>query len=133
MVAFFMVNSRASYNALLGRDWIHTSWCILLTLYQFLIFWNGNEVEVVWVDNKPFVAKIRYLEVMLYEDDIGPVKLNRRDKNEKPMVTTMVKQQENQIIQVYRQLDQPLVVITPIDEDDTPNVVNRPELIIEKV
>ena len=92
MTALFVVNSRASYNALLGKDWIHTSWCIPSMLHQFLIFWNGNEVEVVWANNKPVVAKIHYSKVVLYEDDIGPVKLFGKDKNKKLRAATIIKQ-----------------------------------------
>ena len=25
---FFLINSTANYNALLGRDWIHANWCV---------------------------------------------------------------------------------------------------------
>ena len=25
---FFVINSTANYNALLGRDWIHANWCV---------------------------------------------------------------------------------------------------------
>ena len=26
--AFFVINSTANYNILLGRDWIHANWCV---------------------------------------------------------------------------------------------------------
>ena len=52
--AFFMVNSSASYQALLGRDWIHANWCVPSSLHQFLLLWKGDEVEVVWAEEKPF-------------------------------------------------------------------------------
>ena len=45
---FFVINSTANYNALLGRDYIHANWCVLSFLHQFLLFWKGDEVEVVW-------------------------------------------------------------------------------------
>ena len=43
----FVIDSTANYNILLGRDWIHANWCVSSSLYQFLLFWKGNEVEVV--------------------------------------------------------------------------------------
>ena len=45
--AFSVINSTANYNALLGRDWIHANWCMLSSFHQFLLFWKGDEVEVV--------------------------------------------------------------------------------------
>ena len=45
--AFFMINSIANYNALLERYWIHANWCVSSSLHQFLLFWKGDEVEVV--------------------------------------------------------------------------------------
>ena len=30
--SFFMIDSTASYNILLGRDWIHDNWCVLSSL-----------------------------------------------------------------------------------------------------
>ena len=42
MTAFFIIDSKTEYNALLGRDWIHQTSCIPSSLYQVLIFWDGN-------------------------------------------------------------------------------------------
>ena len=33
LTAFFVVESSASYNVLLGRDWIHTNWCVPSSLH----------------------------------------------------------------------------------------------------
>ncbi|GLT89506.1 hypothetical protein SLE2022_074840 [Rubroshorea leprosula] len=33
MSAFFVVDTVATYNALLGRDWIHSSWCVPSSLH----------------------------------------------------------------------------------------------------
>ena len=38
MTAFFIVDSKTEYNALLGRDWIHQTSCIPYSLYQVLVF-----------------------------------------------------------------------------------------------
>ena len=48
--AYFVTDSTTNYNILLGRDWIHANWCVLPSLHQFLLFWKGNEVEVVRAD-----------------------------------------------------------------------------------
>ena len=31
--AFFLINSTANYNVLLGRDWIHANWCVSSSLH----------------------------------------------------------------------------------------------------
>jgi hypothetical protein len=49
--SFFIVNSKSTYNVLLGRDWIHTNYCIPSTMHQCLIQWDGGEVEVVHADD----------------------------------------------------------------------------------
>lgn len=52
--AFFVVNTSAHYLALLGRDWIHANLCVPSTLHQFLLLRKGDDVEIVWADDKPF-------------------------------------------------------------------------------
>jgi hypothetical protein len=47
----FVVNSKSTYNVLLGRDWIHTNCCIPSTMHQCLIQWDEDEVEVVQADD----------------------------------------------------------------------------------
>jgi hypothetical protein len=49
--SFFIVNSKSTYNVLLGRDWIHANCCIPSTMHQCLIQWDGDEVEVVHADD----------------------------------------------------------------------------------
>ncbi|PVH32064.1 hypothetical protein PAHAL_9G304600 [Panicum hallii] len=51
LTSFFIVNSKSTYNVLLGRDWIHTNCCIPSTMHQCLIQWDGDEVEVVHADD----------------------------------------------------------------------------------
>ena len=38
IIAFFVVNTNLAYNALLGRDWIHSNWVIPSSLHQLLVF-----------------------------------------------------------------------------------------------
>ena len=56
-VAFFVVNTDSTYNALLERDWIHSKWVVPSSLHQVLVFWkDDNNIEVVKVDERPFVT-----------------------------------------------------------------------------
>ena len=54
--SFFIVNSKSTYTVLLGRDWIHANCCIPSTMHQYLIQWDGDEVEVVPADNSNEVS-----------------------------------------------------------------------------
>ena len=60
LTAFFVIESRAAYNALLGRDWIHSNWCVPSSLHQMLIFWNEDgTTEEVRADNKARLTRMR--------------------------------------------------------------------------
>ncbi|GKV33403.1 hypothetical protein SLEP1_g41922 [Rubroshorea leprosula] len=84
MCAFFVVDTIATYNALLGRDWIHSSWCVPSTLHQKLIFWNGGRTEVVTADDRPFVASTNAGEARYYDEDIGTICFFGMDRYGRP-------------------------------------------------
>ncbi|GKV32761.1 hypothetical protein SLEP1_g41342 [Rubroshorea leprosula] len=84
MCAFFVVDTIATYNALLGRDWIHSSWCVPSTLHQKLIFWNGGKTKVVTADDKPFVASTNAVEARYYDEDIGTIRFFGMDRYGRP-------------------------------------------------
>jgi hypothetical protein len=49
--SFFIINNKSTCIVLLGRDWIHANYCIPSMMHQCLIQWDGDEVEVVHVDD----------------------------------------------------------------------------------
>jgi hypothetical protein len=49
--SFFIVSSKSTYTVRFVRDWIHANCCIPSTMYQCLIQWDGDEVEVVHADD----------------------------------------------------------------------------------
>ena len=53
-------------------------------LHQFLLFWKGDEVEVVWADKQPFIATLDYVESSYYEHEFGPIKFKDKKKDEAP-------------------------------------------------
>ncbi|GKV17163.1 hypothetical protein SLEP1_g27699 [Rubroshorea leprosula] len=63
MSAFFMADTVATYNALLGRDWIHSN-------------------------NKPFSANTHLVEARYYEEDIGTIRFFGMDRHGKPIGIT---------------------------------------------
>ncbi|KAM1850919.1 hypothetical protein ACFX13_015040 [Malus domestica] len=73
MTAFFMVDSKTEYNALLGRDWIHQTSCIPSSLYQVLIFWDGKSVIVHPADSQPFETNM--IQARYYDDHVGYITL----------------------------------------------------------
>ena len=113
MMAFFVAETTAAYNALLGRDQIHPNFCIPSTLHQFLNFWNGEEVEVISADSKPFMARVHSAEALLYEDHIGPVKLIGTNKHGGPESFTFLKDQTLDVKAAYNDHDQ-ISLVTPI-------------------
>jgi hypothetical protein len=49
--SFFIISSKSTYTVLLGMDWIHANCCMPSTMHQCLIQWDGDEVEVVHVND----------------------------------------------------------------------------------
>ena len=80
----FVIFSTANYNALLGRDWIHANWCVSSSFHQFLQFWKGGEVEVVWKDQQPFIETSYSVDANYYDQDFGPIKFKGNNKNGAP-------------------------------------------------
>ena len=72
--AFFVIDSTTNYNILLGRDWINANSCASSSLHQFLLFWKGNEVEVVRVDKQSFMVATGSVEAKYYDQEFGPIK-----------------------------------------------------------
>ena len=73
-----MIDSTANYNILLGRDRIHANQCVSFSVHQFLLFWKGNEVEVVRADKKPFMMAIAFMETRYYDQEFGTIKFTSR-------------------------------------------------------
>ncbi|KAH7833068.1 hypothetical protein Vadar_002826 [Vaccinium darrowii] len=116
---FFVVNSRSSYNLLLGRDWIHVCMAVPSTLHQCLIFWHGDDIEVVWADKRPFLASSNHADAKLYDNEISPVKFTGTDKYGKPTAITLSTQTSvDEFKAIYKQLVGPL--LTEINRPSTP-------------
>lgn len=87
--AFFVIESRASYNALLGRDWIHAAACLPSSMHQALILWGQTGSEVVAADPSPFRAEARAVEAFYYIQGVGPHRFEGIDKYGRPMQAAM--------------------------------------------
>ncbi|KAH7839844.1 hypothetical protein Vadar_009567 [Vaccinium darrowii] len=115
---FFVVNSRSSYNLLLGRDWIHVCMAVPSTLHQCLIFWHGDDVEVVRADKRPFLASSNHADAKLYDNEISPVKFTGTDKFGKPTAITLSTQTSvDEFKAIYKQLAALARLIAHITEE----------------
>ncbi|CAN1250073.1 hypothetical protein LINPERPRIM_LOCUS7327 [Linum perenne] len=80
MSAFFVVDGVVSYNALLGRDWIHASKCVPSSLHQCMMLWNKEGmVEIIQADTMPFAVGANCAEAPLYHGDFGPLEVRGMD------------------------------------------------------
>ena len=55
--------------------------CVILPSHQFLLFWKGDEVEVVWADKQPFIANSDFVEASYYDQVFGQIKFKGRKKD----------------------------------------------------
>ena len=83
--AFFVINSTTNYNALLGIYYIHANWCVSSFLLQFLLFWKGGDVELLWENKQPFIATFDSIEANYYDREFSPIKFKGKKKDKAPM------------------------------------------------
>ena len=48
------------------------------SIHQFLLFWKGNEVEVVLADKQPFMMAIGSVKTRYYDQEFGTIKFTSR-------------------------------------------------------
>ena len=53
---------------------------MLSSLHQFLLFWKGDKVEVVWADKQPFIATSDSVEASYYDQEFGPINSKAKRK-----------------------------------------------------
>ena len=58
---FHVIDSKTSYNLLLGRPWIHGNGVVPSTLHQCFKNCDGKQVKVVIADLQPFTAAESHL------------------------------------------------------------------------
>ena len=56
LTTFFIIDGKGSYSLLLGHDWIYANCCVPSTMYQCLIQWHGDDVELVHADESVSIA-----------------------------------------------------------------------------
>ena len=56
LTTFFVIDGKGSYSLLLGHNWIHANYYVPSTMYQCLIQWHGDNVELVHADDSVSIA-----------------------------------------------------------------------------
>ena len=51
------------------------------SFHQFLLFWKGDEVEVVCVNKQPFIATLDFMDASYYDQEFGAIKFKGKKKN----------------------------------------------------
>ena len=46
-----------------------------------MLFWKGDEVEVVWANKQSFIATSNFVEVSYYDQAFGPIKFKGEKKD----------------------------------------------------
>ncbi|CAL8115815.1 unnamed protein product [Prunus armeniaca] len=111
-VAFFVVDTTSTtYNALLGRDWIHQSLCVPSTLHQQLALWNEEGyMEIVEADPRPLLPFAMCFEARYYHDDLGPFTFLGVNQNGRPYGVTAQRLLEDGLTNSLEDWNRPFVL-----------------------
>ncbi|CAL2277881.1 unnamed protein product [Prunus armeniaca] len=111
-IAFFVVDTTSTtYNALLGRDWIHQSLCVPSALHQQLALWNEEGyIEIVEADPRPFRPSAMCFEARYYYDDLGPFTFLEVNQNGHPHGVTAQRLIEDGLASSLEDWNRPFVL-----------------------
>ncbi|RYQ80033.1 hypothetical protein Ahy_Scaffold1g106715 [Arachis hypogaea] len=74
---FVVVPSNASYNALLGRDWIHGVGVVPSTVHQSVLLWTKEgKPEIVKADSSLFVEQM-HVDFRIYNPKLKPLNVDQ--------------------------------------------------------
>jgi hypothetical protein len=88
--AFFVVECTAPYSGILGRDWIHRSYCVPSSMHQELLLWNpvSDEAELFKADPRPFSVSANSIDASYYNGDMRPLAVQGIDAKGRPFGVT---------------------------------------------
>ncbi|KAM1002264.1 hypothetical protein ACFX2C_002714 [Malus domestica] len=84
MTAFFIVDSKTEYNALLGRDWIHQTSCIPSSLYQ--------PFEANMIQSRYYDDHVSYITLQGFNDEGRPTQISVQKAIELTSSLTLINQ-----------------------------------------
>nr|KYP34667.1 hypothetical protein KK1_044365 [Cajanus cajan] len=59
---FIVTPSKANFNVLLGKEWIHGMGALPLTVHQKIFFWNDDELAVLDADQKEYETEMYFAD-----------------------------------------------------------------------
>ncbi|RYR51084.1 hypothetical protein Ahy_A06g026142 [Arachis hypogaea] len=78
---FVVVPSNASYNALLGHDWIHGVGAVPSTVHQSVLLWTEDgKPEVIKADSNLYVEQL-HVDFRMYITKLKPLNVDRTLKS----------------------------------------------------
>ncbi|RYR13444.1 hypothetical protein Ahy_B04g070441 isoform B [Arachis hypogaea] len=74
---FMVVSSKASSNALLGRDWIYDVEAVPSIVHQSILLWiDEGKPEVIKADSSLYVEQL-HVDFKMYNDKLKPLNVDR--------------------------------------------------------
>ncbi|XP_072058183.1 uncharacterized protein [Arachis hypogaea] len=74
---FLVVPSKVSYNALLGRDWIHSVGAVPSTMHQSVLLWTKDgKLEVIKVDSNLYVEQL-HVDFRMYNPKLKTLNVDK--------------------------------------------------------
>ncbi|KAL1334418.1 hypothetical protein AAHE18_11G175700 [Arachis hypogaea] len=74
---FVVVPSKASYNALLGRDWIHGVGAVPSTVHQSVLLWSKDgKPEIFKADSNIYVEQM-HIDFKMYNPKLKPLNVTQ--------------------------------------------------------
>jgi len=71
---FIVVPSKANYNLLLGREWIHGVGAVPSTMHQRLVIWKENGlVENIEADQSYFLAEVNHVSKKTFDKNLANI------------------------------------------------------------
>ncbi|RYQ91055.1 hypothetical protein Ahy_B09g096923 [Arachis hypogaea] len=76
-IVFVVVSSKASYNALLGRDWIHSVGAVPCTVHQSVLLWTKDgKPKFIEADSNLYVEQL-HIDFRMYNPKLKPLDVDR--------------------------------------------------------
>ncbi|KAM1002265.1 hypothetical protein ACFX2C_002714 [Malus domestica] len=93
MTAFFIVDSKTEYNALLGRDWIHQTSCIPSSLYQ--------PFEANMIQSRYYDDHVSYITLQGFNDEGRPTQISVQKAIELTSSLTLISSSKEIMVMSY--------------------------------
>lgn len=73
---FMVITSKASYNLVLSREWIHGIWVVPSSLHQRVAIWrNDGIVENIEVNQGYFMAEVNHVDRRNFDKSLASIAL----------------------------------------------------------